>query len=469
MSSPQNIIVITGIKDCEFKKLNIMVNFTQYPNPTDNNKLEYRTEDDKFIFEYIETSSGYYWLITKADKRGLENAIVYTKVAKDTKVDRIPDAAEWKVANIQTGKFHTITGYVNVMYLESYTLIRHISWREYQDAKNILNNNDLNVNVNSRDAYGVTSLLYASRFGNEEIVTLLLRKGAYVDIASYYNSTPLIQASDKGHVGVVRILLENKADMTKKDNDGKTALDYATVRSDADIVNLLNEAAAKKSGSTNVNTGKPSSNTYQLGPTGTTGSTETTKPTGPTGSTGTTGTTVTTGSTGTTKPTGTTVTTGSTGTTKPTGLTGFTETASLTGPTGSTGTTKPTGTTGHTGTDNPTITLGTTGSKENAGNDKSVFDRFSSNFIEPVKNSIGEKVKLVREKVGDNNLKIAGVGAALGTAYLGYKWLNKGKSSSNTKDSESSSKRNKNRRYTKNKRKDNGSTSKRKRSRKVSR
>ena len=120
MSPPGKTIVITGIKKCDFKELNVMVRFIQYPNPTDNNKLEYRTEDDKFIFEYIETSSGYYWLITEAHKRGLENAIVYTKVVKDTKVDKIPDAAEWKVANIQTGKFDTITGYVNVMYLESF-------------------------------------------------------------------------------------------------------------------------------------------------------------------------------------------------------------------------------------------------------------------------------------------------------------------------------------------------------------
>ena len=406
---------------------------------------------------------------------------MYTKVVKDTKVDKIPDAAEWKVANIQTGKFDTITGYVNVMYLESYTLLRHISWKNYQDAKNFLNIND--VNVNSRDAFSLTSLFYASRFGNEEIVTLLLKKGAKVDLACDANSTPLIQASKKGHVGVVRILLENKADWKHKDDNGKTALDHAIEGKHTDVINLLNDAAANKESESKANSdGKAKSESKDNSDgknkseskDNSDGSTNTVK-SGKSDSTN----TDKSGSPGSTN----TVKSGKGKMTYANGdiYEGDWKDGNISGKGKMTYANKDIyegdwkdGKMSGKGKMSKTVDgkqIVVEGNFENGSfiPDKSFFQKISSNYIDPVKNSIGDKVKLVQEKVGDNNLKIAGVGAALGAAYLGYKWLNKGKSSSNTKDSGSSSKRNKNRRYTKNKRKDNRSTRKRKRSRKVSR
>ncbi len=69
------------------------------------------------------------------------------------------------------------------------------------------------VNVNATFRYGATALFPACDRGHEEIVRLLLVRGAEVNVRdTFYGASPLTWAASKGHAGIVRLLVENGAE-----------------------------------------------------------------------------------------------------------------------------------------------------------------------------------------------------------------------------------------------------------------
>lgn len=55
------------------------------------------------------------------------------------------------------------------------------------------------ADVQQKDAYGLTSLMYAARYGNAQIVDLLLERGAEINVANHLGRTPLIEAIINNH------------------------------------------------------------------------------------------------------------------------------------------------------------------------------------------------------------------------------------------------------------------------------
>ncbi len=98
-----------------------------------------------------------------------------------------------------------------------------------------------NINLNT-PVNGVLPLVLAAGLGNEEIVGLLLEKGAKVNEREPSSGdTALIAAAKKNRIEVVRILLAEGADQTIGNAaDEKIALDYAKDFGNKEIVMLLN-------------------------------------------------------------------------------------------------------------------------------------------------------------------------------------------------------------------------------------
>lgn len=90
------------------------------------------------------------------------------------------------------------------------------------NRENLKLKNDADVNF--RDEYGTTFLMWASSRGNTSDVRLLLDNGADVNAKDNDGQTALMWASDNGHVEVVRLLLENGANVNAKKDDGQTVL-----------------------------------------------------------------------------------------------------------------------------------------------------------------------------------------------------------------------------------------------------
>ena len=103
-------------------------------------------------------------------------------------------------------------------------IFKYIENRDIQSIKNYIN---ASYNLNIKDDYGCTPLIYASRDNNIEIVKLLLNAGADIDKQNNYGYTALILAAYKNNHEIVKILLDYGADeFILHYNNNKSFYDY---------------------------------------------------------------------------------------------------------------------------------------------------------------------------------------------------------------------------------------------------
>jgi Ankyrin repeats (3 copies) len=103
----------------------------------------------------------------------------------------------------------------------------------------------LGVNIRQQNFLN-EPLVLACEEGHAAEAERLLARGASPD--SYgpdFVQTALIAASDGGHTEIVALLLRKGAHLDLKDSDGKTALERARERGHSNIVVILEEAAKK--------------------------------------------------------------------------------------------------------------------------------------------------------------------------------------------------------------------------------
>ncbi len=119
-----------------------------------------------------------------------------------------------------------------------------------QDIVRLLLQNSVNLEIRSRYARedGGTALQIASRSGHTTVVRMLLDHGAIIDTQGFDTKTPLLEASFYGHKDIVQILLEKGADVNlqygPKGESPRTALAAACAPGNADIVRLLINSGA---------------------------------------------------------------------------------------------------------------------------------------------------------------------------------------------------------------------------------
>lgn len=100
--------------------------------------------------------------------------------------------------------------------------------------------------LHEHDENGLTAVHWAADRGHTEILDLLLKNGANVNITDKEsNQTPLHYAVSCGHSESVRILLKHGADPHVKDADGTTCFDIAVESNDPHILDILNEHKSK--------------------------------------------------------------------------------------------------------------------------------------------------------------------------------------------------------------------------------
>lgn len=95
------------------------------------------------------------------------------------------------------------------------------------------------ANVEIANNTGFTALHLAACYGHPKIVNLLIAAGAKVDAEGKQGQTPLHRAARSGKSDVVKILLDNGAKIDYKDQRGYTSLHIATVCDRVDVVEIL--------------------------------------------------------------------------------------------------------------------------------------------------------------------------------------------------------------------------------------
>jgi ankyrin repeat protein len=95
--------------------------------------------------------------------------------------------------------------------------------------------------VDARDLDSRTALFHAAGNGHDDLVALLLSKGANATIQNDEGLTPLMHASGNGCVGVARLLLEHMGGegIDTRDDKGKTALHHAAFEGHDEVVSFL--------------------------------------------------------------------------------------------------------------------------------------------------------------------------------------------------------------------------------------
>ncbi len=81
--------------------------------------------------------------------------------------------------------------------------------------------------INAQDANEDTPLTVAAEMGNSDMVKFLLSNNANVDQLRYGKETALMRAALNNKPEVAKILMNASANVTLKNEDGETALDFA--------------------------------------------------------------------------------------------------------------------------------------------------------------------------------------------------------------------------------------------------
>ncbi|XP_026078839.1 ankyrin-3-like isoform X34 [Carassius auratus] len=98
--------------------------------------------------------------------------------------------------------------------------------------------------VNRTTESGFTPLHIAAHYGNINVATLLLNRGAAVDFKARNDITPLHVASKRGNANMVRLLLERGARIDARTKDGLTPLHCGARSGHEQVVELLLDRGA---------------------------------------------------------------------------------------------------------------------------------------------------------------------------------------------------------------------------------
>ncbi|XP_068123026.1 M-phase phosphoprotein 8 [Hyperolius riggenbachi] len=114
---------------------------------------------------------------------------------------------------------------------------------DYLTVKYALNS-DEEYNLDQEDSSGMTLVMMAAAVGQDDILRILIKKGAKVNARQKNGTTALMHAAEKNYLTTVAILLDAGAFVNVQQVTGETALMKACKRGNYDIARLLMEQGA---------------------------------------------------------------------------------------------------------------------------------------------------------------------------------------------------------------------------------
>ena len=104
------------------------------------------------------------------------------------------------------------------------------------------------IDFRDRPKDGLSTLMFASKYGHIKVIELLLNHGASVNLENYSGQTAIMFAAESGHTDIVDLLIRYGADISTKSKiymNSSTPLSLAAVNGHLDVVELLLDHGAK--------------------------------------------------------------------------------------------------------------------------------------------------------------------------------------------------------------------------------
>jgi uncharacterized protein len=98
---------------------------------------------------------------------------------------------------------------------------------------------NLGADPNKKIAKDISALHISSSEGYEEISNNHLQQGAEVNAQTTTGRTPIMGACESGHIKVVKTIMPYKPNITIKDINGRTCIDYAQEKNFVEIASLF--------------------------------------------------------------------------------------------------------------------------------------------------------------------------------------------------------------------------------------
>ncbi|NVO20245.1 MAG: ankyrin repeat domain-containing protein [Bacteroidetes bacterium] len=109
---------------------------------------------------------------------------------------------------------------------QKYSLSDIVEWGELDDVVEALK---IEQNVNVPDDENWYPIHFAVKSGSEEVLKLLIAKGADINVQEQDGYTPLMLATFNNYFSIVKILVYNHADLSIKNKVGQTVMDMARI------------------------------------------------------------------------------------------------------------------------------------------------------------------------------------------------------------------------------------------------
>ena len=113
------------------------------------------------------------------------------------------------------------------------------------DIQAVMQHLAADTDVNAKDERGETAMFSAVIGGYNEIIKILINKGADVGVKNKAGFTPLHEGAYSGRKEIVELLITSGADVNAMKIDGMTPLDMATFGNHNEIVDLLRKQGGK--------------------------------------------------------------------------------------------------------------------------------------------------------------------------------------------------------------------------------
>ncbi|KAG8452903.1 hypothetical protein GDO86_004633 [Hymenochirus boettgeri] len=114
---------------------------------------------------------------------------------------------------------------------------------DYPTVKYALNSKE-EYNLEQEDSSGMTLVMMAAAAGQDDLLRLLIKKGAKINARQKNGTTALIHAAEKNYLTTVALLLDAGAYINVQQASGETALMKACKKGNFDIVRLFLEQGA---------------------------------------------------------------------------------------------------------------------------------------------------------------------------------------------------------------------------------